>query len=50
LIKTAGTKNESTFLVMVKIISGHHKKILDVTINHFSISASAAVEKNKLIK
>jgi hypothetical protein len=28
----------STFLVMVKIISQHYKKILGITINYFSIS------------
>jgi hypothetical protein len=40
LLKTTDTKNESLFLVMVEIISRHHKKILGVTINHFSSSGS----------
>jgi hypothetical protein len=34
------TKNEGLFFVMVGIISRHHKKILGVTINHFSNSVT----------
>jgi hypothetical protein len=41
LLKIADTKNESLFLMMVGIISRHHKKILGVTVNHFSTSASS---------
>jgi hypothetical protein len=40
LVKTADIKNESLFLITVEIISRHHKKILGVTINRFSSSAS----------
>jgi hypothetical protein len=43
LLKTADTKNESLFLIMVEIISWHHKKILSVTINRFSSSVSLPV-------
>jgi hypothetical protein len=38
LFKTAVIKNRLSFLVSVEIISWHHKKILSVTINHFSSS------------
>jgi hypothetical protein len=38
LLKTTDTKNESLFLVTVKIISRHHNKIIGVTINRFSSS------------
>jgi hypothetical protein len=40
LLKTAGTKNKNIFLVTVEIISQYHKKILGVTINHFSSSVA----------
>jgi hypothetical protein len=30
------TKNKNPFLMSVKIIDRHHKKMLDVIINHFS--------------
>jgi hypothetical protein len=32
------TKNENLFLVTIKIISWHHKKILSVTLNYFFTS------------
>jgi hypothetical protein len=38
LFKTVGTKNKSPFLMTIEIISRHHKKVLGVTINHFSTS------------
>jgi hypothetical protein len=38
LFKTTNKKNKSLFFVTVGIISHHHKKILHVTINHFSSS------------
>jgi hypothetical protein len=45
LFKTADTKNESLFLVTVEIVSRHHKKILDVTINRFSSSERCSLYK-----
>jgi hypothetical protein len=39
LLKMADTKNKSLFLVTIGITSRYHKKILGVTINHFSSSA-----------
>jgi hypothetical protein len=42
LFKTVDTKNESLFLVTVEIINRHHKKILGVSINHFSSSVLMA--------
>jgi hypothetical protein len=38
LFKTADTKNKSSFLVSLETIDRHHKKNLNVIINHFSSS------------
>jgi hypothetical protein len=38
LLKTDDEKNESPFLMTIRIISRHYKKMLGVTLNHFSTS------------